>query len=655
MNWSLIGMLLLVLLIVIVISATAIFFIRHWANRATATDAAQQDNEGYFFTRYTPPGSPAIDQRSSKLRRLNFRKYTQYALSLLVIMGIVSLLGAATYYNRDKLAAHINLTETDLGKLQTRHYQWAQTDAQQLPELAVYLQRLRTQDTGLLLVRTPFPENWPKHAPDIPRQAAKQWLAFAEQQALKVMQCTLAELSECGKKQQDWIHILLPGVWDEADIRPLLQDKKLIAYGPPLQIYLKKSTPFQLDELSFKHALTTHETHLSLVADRELTLGFDAGMIIEAQPAFKHYQTESARPQGISINPAHLSGGHSTTRLFAKPGTGQGRFVWMDFSPNDDDHEDIVPYYLHSVLAAIFRYLDGKPYSALANWPQAKTFAALLEEDTEDEYDNAYRVAEYFKEKNYPITWYALSNEAQENRELTRFLATTGEIACHGDNHMDFPLQDLEMQHRRIARCRKVMHALTGQHVVSFRPPREEHNTDTYHAMAGNGIRHFIAEVSGDRFTPIAYSHENDELALISIPRMNSDDYLLWDELELSDKESIDQLKQEVDWIKHIGGLFMFSFHSQYMGSHKHLQTVKELADYIHSQQAFFATTSEVAEWWRFRIRLTRNKPADESHLNKLINQFHPVLLIVNENGRIQQQVIKTSQDVRLIKTKEQP
>lgn len=651
MNWSLIGMLVLVLLIVIVIAATTVFFIRHWANRPP-DGVAQLPNEGHFFVRHTPDTSPPIEHQPARFSSARLRKYTQYFLSLAVVLGIISLLGAATYYNRDKLAAPIDLTEQDLGELQTTQYQWRQTTTQQLPELAVYTEKLRANKQGLLLIKTPVPKKWSAHAANYSEQALAQWSFFAEQHQLAIEECSWSKLSECRTGKEDWINVLLPGLWDEAGITKLMADSKLIAYGPPLQIYQEKAQPFRIGALSFTHQLTASEIHLTLVADRELTLGFDAGMLIEATPAFKHFRADSPHPQGISINDAHLAGGASSTRLFAKASGTRGRFVWIDISPNESDYEGVTTYYHNSVLASVFRFLEGKPYSAWSNWPQGKTFAALLEEDTEDEYENAYHVATYFKEKNYPITWYALSNEAQEHRSLTRLLAETGEIACHGDNHMDFTLQDLDMQQRRLARCRKVMSELTGQTVVSFRPPREEHNTDTYHAMANNGIRHFIAEVSGDRFTPIIYGHEQDEFALVSIPRMNSDDYLLWDELKLSDAESIAQLKQEVDWIKKIGGLFMFSFHSQYMDSNQHLQTVKDLADYIHSNDAFFTTTNEIAEWWRFRTRLSHRQLTDDDALIQLIERFQPVLLSVNEDGALQHKIISASpENIDLLKT----
>nr|CAA6829661.1 MAG: Unknown protein [uncultured Thiotrichaceae bacterium] len=654
MNWPLIAVMLLVFMIALIVAITAIFFIRHWANRAPANSPHPTNNEGNFFIRYTPAtAQPQAIEHQRKIRPpKNLRKATQHILSISVILGFLSTLGTATYINRDKLASPIDLNEQDLAALTQHKYHWKQTDSQLLPDLDAYIYQLHINNQGLLLINPSPKAAWPKNTGNLTQQAQFHWETFAEQHRLPVEYCQWSSIQKCRGENKDWINILLPGLWDQASTQELLQQgAKIIAYGPPLQTYIEKNTPFEFLGLTFKHGYATGKTDLSLVGDKELTLGFDAGMILELESDFTNYQVHSESPQGISISRQHVAGGDSHTRLFARSFENKGRLVWLDFSPNEDAHQRQTPYYLHSLTASLLRYLKAEPYSGWANWPNGKSFAALLEQDTEDQFDNARYVAEYFQEKNYPITWYALSNEAQKSRQLTRLLAETGEIACHGDNHMDFPLQTLELQTHRIARCRKVMKELTGQPVVSFRPPREEYNTDTFHAMGNNGIRHFIAEVSGDRFTPIIYSHSTDEMALVSIPRMNSDDYLLWGDVRLSGKDSIAQLRQEMDWIKNIGGIFMFSFHSQFMNNTKNLQTVKDLADHIHNNQAFFATTSDIANWWRLRTQLQNNETPD----SVLIKKFHPVLLTTNSEGKLQQKIIQTSTEVSMIQTKEIP
>ena len=132
---------------------------------------------------------------------------------------------------------------------------------------------------------------------------------------------------------------------------------------------------------------------------------------------------------------------------------------------------------------------------------------------------------------------------------------------------------------------------------------------------------------------------------------MNADDYLLWNDLKLSDKDSIEQLKQEMHWIKDIGGLFIFSFHTQYMDEQGHLQTVKDLADYIHDNKAFFATASNIADWWRIRIDLQQGKNLKQDTINK----FRPVLLNVDKNGKLSREIMITSRDIALTIQKELP
>ncbi|MEZ5449451.1 MAG: polysaccharide deacetylase family protein [Thiolinea sp.] len=648
MNWSLLGMLLLVVLITLIVGITILFFIRHWANRSFGHDSNLTANEGQYFVRYLPPGLQLLDPEPVRPRR-SLRKPTQYVLSTLFAVGLLGLLGAATYVNRDKLAAPIDLTEQELAALTISSYRWESKDFQKLPQLNDYLEQMRADKTGLLLVDSASLEAWPKQTGNLAEQAIQHWESFADRYHLAFDSCAWEKLADCRADKKDWIIVMLPGLWDQGGLHALLDEQaRIIAYGPPQQIFMDKRQSFTLAGLQFEYGLTPDSPDLALRGDQELTLGFDAGMIIHAQPAFANYQAHSDHPQAVAINEEHLAGGRQDTRLFAHAAATRGRLVWMDFSPDEATHDDLTRYYFNSVLAGIFRFLDGKPYSGWANWPQGKQFAALLEEDSEDDYTNAERIAGYFQGKNYPITWYALSNEAQEHRALTRMMRDVGEIACHGDNHMDFPRQDLRTQHIRIARCRKVMEQLTGQTVTAFRPPREAHNADTLSAMTNNGITHFIAKVSGNRFTPAVYGHDGNDTALISIPRMNADDYLLWDQLKLSDAESIDQLQQEMNWIRQIGGLFMFSFHTQYMDDHKHLNTVIKLADAIHTQQAFFATSSDIANWWRLRIQLQGGGTPEP----QLLEKFRPVRLQVNANGQLQQTPVHSITDITWLNKK---
>jgi len=271
-------------------------------------------------------------------------------------------------------------------------------------------------------------------------------------------------------------------------------------------------------------------------------------------------------PQAVSIGHVFNAGGEKETRLFAKT-MGSGRFVWMDFVPDPIyNGPEVNTIHLNALMASIFRYLSRQTYSAIAMWPQAKIFAALIEEDTEDEYKNAEAVIELVQRKAYPISWFVLSNEALKHRRLTRGMAEVGEIACHGDNHGAFTKSSQHDQLIRIARCQKVLKEITGVKPLAFRPPREEYNSFTVDAIVNNEMTHYIANNSPDRAVPeIQVSLVNGK-SLVSIPRMVSDDFEMWYARKLNQAASINLVDDEVNWMSHIGGLYMYSFHTQYMG-----------------------------------------------------------------------------------------
>ena len=160
--------------------------------------------------------------------------------------------------------------------------------------------------------------------------------------------------------------------------------------------------------------------------------------------------------------------------------------------------------------------------------------------------------------------------------------------------------------------------------------------------MLNNGMTHLITHIERDRFVPSVYTTQDGQHSLVNIPRMSTDDYVLWDDYKLSDAESIKQLKQETDWIKQVGGLLMFSFHTQFMGDEAHLQTVEALADYIHDSNAYFATANDIAGWWRLRQRLLENSPVTEQDLQT----FKPVHLQVGSDGKLTQQPVKTDTNI---------
>ncbi|MGV6810183.1 MAG: polysaccharide deacetylase family protein [bacterium] len=619
-----------------------ILYIRHWANRKNNTSQTSNTLEGTYFRRYLPPVmfkhySETMSKQSNRQNKR--RKIYQVFFSILTVSFTTSLIAGTIYINKDKFSKPIDLTEQEIKNITLDAHQWQKEQQQTLPDLSDTMEKIKAQGITVLKYKNPSENskdsvnNDPSYAVDLNAIAEYHWDSFVKKHDIKLNKCYWQDIEKCRKL--DSVLLVLPDHWHIEKIDSLLNEgKHVLLYGFPKQLSVSNEEHFTFQDLTFEKNAHV-DSRLSLVGDQLLTLGFDAGLILDVKAMSNQFVTKTETAQAISISDKNLAGGKQYTRLFAKSNEQGGRLVWMDFSPNKEDHAySLNLSYFNALIASIFRFLDqDKPtYQAIAMWPQGKKFAALLEEDTEDQYYQAERVAEYFGSKQYPITWYVLSNHAQQYKTITRLLAETGEMACHGDNHQPFTLNSEQQQHIRLARCKKVVEAITNQTVYSFRPPEERHDNTTLDALANNNFGYFIGKTAVDRFVPQLYKNKEETKALVSMPRMSSDDYALWNKNNMNSEDSINTLKHETDWVEKIGGLFMFSFHTQFMGNDDYFNTVTGIADYIAEKPVYFALTSEIGEWWKVRAALQQKKAISSEQLKK----YQPVTLKVGKGGQLQ-------------------
>lgn len=631
-NWGVLVVVAITLLVLAVLAVTAVMYIRHWASRHEVKDV--EPGIGKYFKRYVDEREKAIykanqnialERKQSSLRRIK--------LGMMSAFIAVAVLGTAAslYMNRDTLVSRVTLDDLELNEIQNVEHQWTRVYPEQLLDLKQQLEKMKTR--GIILVQNSA-EDSSKQLESLKKDSFYSWKRFAENHRIAALSCEWNELSSCQQQFRDWLFVVMPDRWDPRQINWMVKTgMSVLLYDAPFQVVDKSNPqPFSIYDLTFEPTLDQSDSVLALAGDKELTLGFDAGTILEVRSNSPAYLVHSDKPQALAIDSNHIAGAEQKTRLYAHS-KGKGRLVWMDFSPNLDVHGNsgLNPTHFEALLASIFRYLNKESYQSIANWPHGKSFAALIEEDTEDSYKQARRVAEFFAERNYPITWFVLSSEAERNRSLTRFLAETGEIACHGDNHQPFTQNDGRTQLERLALCRKAINVITEREVSSFRPPEEKFSAKTLDALANLGFDNLIAERGLDRFVPIIMRSQQTGKELVSLPRMVLDDYVLWHQMEADFSLSKRLTAQQIDYVEALGGLYMFSFHTQYMEDDDNLAVVKFIADQVHHKHAHFATTREIANWWKFRSRLMSGKAVHP----KDVVAFTPVIMQVDQYGNL--------------------
>lgn len=637
MNYGTAVILLLALLIFALTVAALMFYVRHWAARQTQQAPTAQVTEGRFIKRYIPPPlrphydrERAMQTRRPFIRRPLVARLLNFAIGVLALAVVSGALGV-NYY---KLLTPIDLTPEEVQALQMEESSWVTLPETGLPSMERRVARLRSR--GVALVASRADEERAINGQRINAMAARHWQQFFVRWNIPYRLCDWHELSAC---MEGRIGIVLPGSWQLKEMEWALYDgASLLLYGPPATV-LAEQRPLQWRGLTFApFANGSEPRYIVLRGDQLLTLGFDAGLILQADNAIKGYRVFSDSPQAIGISTDRTMGGVVDTRVYAK-GVGKGRLVWMDYAPDQfSQPESINERHLQALNAAVFRYLLGESYAGWATWPEGKVFAGLISEDSEDKFHYAERIVKMVRANAFPITWFILSNEAQQHRSLTQRMAEVGEVACHGDSHVAFPMGGLPKQTERLARCTKALQTITGHTPRGFRPPEERYNGDTINAVASIGMSYYMAESTMDRMVPVVMRENGGTRELVSLPRMGADDYEMWHTLKLNGEESLRLADDQLAWVSVVGGFLPFSFHTQYMDKQENVAVVEHYGRRFQQPDCYFSTAGQIADWWRARTGLVSGEVVTKAVLAK----YRPVRLRVNAQGQLTREPAET-------------
>lgn len=632
MNWDFILLQTIVLIGIISFTIVAIYYVRHRHNKAKSILEQQLGGDrvegGEFLKRYIPPEHRQTMMASPK-RSMFASRAVFYSTCMLIPLVVLGFTGGNYYAHREDVLEDIVLLQSEIDQLPSKSYTFQSLLNPYAPKLSDVFHSI-PEDLRVAVFR--------KKGQDDSR--LESWQDLLDEHDVPYGICFQSHIEDCRFRPNSTVILSVEDVDENAIEALAFSGSNVIAFGIPENIEVKKS---YIEGLEFSKGNQSVSTRLAVVGDRETTLGMDAGTNVYVPRVGGDAQAHSDRPQAISMYADGFAGGDVQTRVYATllESTDEEavRVVWMDF---DVDHRyelaDDARVGFEGLLAGIIRYGTEQTFSTIATWPNGHQYAAFFEEDTEDGYENSKAVSEFFGELGMPLTWYVLSNLANDNRAITRHLASTGEMACHGDNHDIMTRYTLAGQIERLARCMKVTQEITGQLPVGFRPPTEAHDANTLSALINVGMTHLFAENTTITQVPHLKQAVGHDKSLVSFPRGITDDFYLWHDLKLAKGKSIERMQDELDWIRQAGSLFAFSFHTQFMDNSEHFGVVKYLANTISSDNdRYVDTVGGMATWWRFRDAVIRGNVVAEA----LYDRYSPVMLSVGENGSLTRSAAK--------------
>ncbi len=313
-----------------------------------------------------------------------------------------------------------------------------------------------------------------------------------------------------------------------------------------------------------------------------------------------------------------------------KAGVPGARWVMFGFTEAQwGSHPVQMRQFARDALAWLAR--AGQPQ--LANWPDGRRAAQIIEMDTEDGFSNAIHFAELMEEVGAKATFYCLTSEARKHPDLMSRLAKNHEIGFHGEVHIGFKGLPLEIQRKRLARMLAEMKSVTGADANGwplgvgrgFRAPTEGYDDATEVALLELGLDHHVADPNRSDIrlpmlvTPPGATGSNQ---LVVLPRGQLDD-LNYARLGLNAEQVGEALIGEYDLNLAMGGLGLVSVHSQNFNSTDKLlvrptqstlmsPATETLLKHVAKQKdrTWLDSSAAISAWWRARSRVKFSQKA---------------------------------------------
>lgn len=294
---------------------------------------------------------------------------------------------------------------------------------------------------------------------------------------------------------------------------------------------------------------------------------------------------------------------------------GRGRLVWLAPTPEAAGASDASRERFGSVVRAALAWAARRPVVELLAWPRGAPFAALLAMDTEEGFPAAGRAAELFDSIHFPISFFVLASEAARHPDALARIARSGEIQSHAERHVGFEGVPAAEQLARLREARSALERLGVQAPNALRPPYESFDPETVRAASAAGFTIFVADKEHLSAAPRTVAL--DGRTLVQLPRGVADDFEIFERQHLSTPADLLRVTQtDLAQMHAIGGLYYFSFHTQFFAQEERLAALKSLALAARARGAWEATPSALAHHWQTRAGCSVSAtPLDRSTL----------------------------------------
>ncbi len=280
------------------------------------------------------------------------------------------------------------------------------------------------------------------------------------------------------------------------------------------------------------------------------------------------------------------------------------RLAWFGVGPDAVvDESDARPMFDSSVIH-LLHWMVRKPVAAICHWPGCARAAAIVTADVEDKFETGDTIALACHKENVRGSFFLVGKLAPDYPEVVAALAENGEIGTHSMQHGSFKERGYKEQLQELEEGKAGLEKIGITDVMGFRPPMEEYDYDTIHAVAHADLKFIYGNLDYDRAFPIV--RDIDGKYIYQFARIVADDYnLVFERGVTSSAEYQREYFKEFQFIQRLGGVFPFSFHTNYLALQESVDVVRAMIVRLRQEKAWITTFGEVIDWLYAREQIS--------------------------------------------------
>jgi len=304
---------------------------------------------------------------------------------------------------------------------------------------------------------------------------------------------------------------------------------------------------------------------------------YDALPIYNTEENADAYLTNWAQTSYARIDKKHMLSSKESGVLWHGH-RGKGKWVYFSFPSYVFSQAGDAKY--EKLFHGMLDYLNNKITLTLYPYLDAKN-GVFISEDTEFKYENLKQFNRISKKYHFPVTAFCVANLALKHKQLMHSVGKNKllELGSHSYTHKKIVGESNDVYERETEGSKKVLSTFTTNEIRGFRPPREELDDKMIGLLKDAEYKYILGEANNILY-PVM---DND--GMLMIYKHATDDYSYLINLDWSASQVLHAMKNEVNVITKLNGLYTISTHTHLMSFGSNIKITDKFMKYVKAQK----------------------------------------------------------------------